>query len=72
MKLGSLNKPDKRNKAVKILYKSTIWSCMREFCHYTPSCYLEMLDKLQKWICTVVGPLHATSLPLHPLRIVRI
>ena len=66
MKLGPLNKPDKRNKAVKSLYKSTIWSCMKDFCHYTPSCYLEMLDKLQKEICRVVGPLHATSFALEP------
>ena len=33
------------------LYKSTIWSCMECYCHVlagAPSCYLEMLDKLQK------------------------
>ena len=33
------------------LYKSTIWPCM-EYCCYVwggaPSCYLELLDKLQK------------------------
>ena len=27
-----------------------------------PSCYLELLDKLQKWICRTVGPSFATSL----------
>ena len=27
-----------------------------------PSCYLELLDKLQKWICRTVGPSLATSL----------
>ena len=33
------------------LYKSTIQSCMEYYCHAwggTPSCYLELLDKLQK------------------------
>ena len=46
------------------LYKSTIQSCM-EYCHVwagAPSCYLELLDKLQKWICRTVGPLPAASL----------
>ena len=27
-----------------------------------PSCYLELLDKLQKWICRTTGPSLATSL----------
>ena len=27
-----------------------------------PSCYLELLDKLRKWICGTVGPSLATSL----------
>ena len=34
------------------LYKSTIRPCMEYCCHVwagAPSCYLEMLDKLQKW-----------------------
>ena len=47
------------------LYKSTIRSCM-EYCWHVwagaPSCYLELLDKLQKWICRTVGPSLATSL----------
>ena len=41
------------------LYKSTIWPCMEYCCHIwsgAPSCYLELLDKLQKWICRTVGP----------------
>ena len=41
------------------LYKSTIRSCMEYCCHVwagAPSCYLELLDKLQKWICRTVGP----------------
>ena len=42
------------------LYKSTIQSYMEYCCHVwvgAPSCYLELLDKLQKWICRMVGPL---------------
>ena len=41
------------------LYKSTIRPCM-EYCYHiwagAPSCYLELLDKLQKRICRTVGP----------------
>ena len=40
------------------LYKSTIWSCMEYCCHVwagAPSCYLELLYKLQKWIYRTVG-----------------
>ena len=47
------------------LYKSTIRPCMEYCCHVwagAPSCYLELLDKLQKWICRTVGPSLATSL----------
>ena len=46
------------------LYKSTIWSCMEYCCHVwvgAPSCYLELLDKLQKRICRSVGPSLAAS-----------
>ena len=47
------------------LYKSTIRPCM-EYCHHfwacAPSCYLELLDKLQKQICRTVGPSFAASL----------
>ena len=46
------------------LYKSTIRPCM-EYCHVwagAPSCYLELLNKLQKWICRTVG----TSLVASP------
>ena len=42
------------------LYKSTIQPYMEYCCHVwvgAPSCYLELLDKLQKWICRMVGPL---------------
>ena len=47
------------------LYKFTILSFMEYNCHIwagAPSCYLELLDKLQKWICKTVGPLFASSL----------
>ena len=47
------------------LYKSTLWPCMEYCCHVragAPSCYLELLDKLQKWICRTVGPSLAASL----------
>ena len=47
------------------LYKSTTWPCT-EYCYHgwagAPSCYLELLDKLQKWICRTVGPSLAASL----------
>ena len=47
------------------LYKSTIRLYMENCCHVWAGalgCYLELLDKLQKWICRTVGPLLATSL----------
>ena len=47
------------------LYKSIIRPCM-EYCYHVwagaPSCYLEMLDKLQKPICSTLGPSLAASL----------
>ena len=49
------------------LYKSTICPCMEYCCHIwagAPSCYLELLDKLQKRICRTVGPSLAASLEL--------
>ena len=49
------------------LYKSTIRPCMEYCCHVwagAPSCYLELLDKLQKRICRIVGPSLAASLEL--------
>ena len=45
------------------LYKSTMWPCMEYCCHVwagAPSCYLELLDKLQKWVRLLV--LHLLSL----------
>ena len=47
------------------LCKSTIRSCMEYCCHVwagAPSCYLELLDKLQKQICRTVGPSLAACL----------
>ena len=38
---------------------------MEYCCHVwtgTLSCYLELLDRLQKWICRTLGPSFATSL----------
>ena len=47
------------------LYKSTIRPCMEYCCDVwagAPSCYLDLLDKLQKRICRIFGPSRATSL----------
>ena len=47
------------------LYKSTMRPCMEYCCHVwagAPSCYLDLLDKLQKRICRIVGPSLAASL----------
>ena len=47
------------------LYKSTICPCMEHCCEVwagAPSCYLELLDRLQKRICRTGGPSLAASL----------
>ena len=47
------------------LYKSTICPCMEYCCHIwagAPSCYLDLLDKLQKGICRIIGPSLTASL----------
>ena len=47
------------------LCKSTIQPCMKYCCHAWVSalrCYLELLDKLKRWICRTGGPLLAASL----------
>ena len=47
------------------LYKSTIRPCKEYCCHVwagAPSCYLDLLDKLQKQIYRIVGPSLAASL----------
>ena len=54
-----------RLKIALYLYKSTIRPCMEYCCHVwagAPSCYLDLLDKLQKRICRIVGPSLAASL----------
>ena len=47
------------------LYKSTRRPCI-EYCSHVwagaPSCHLELLEKLQKRICSIVGPSRAVSL----------
>ena len=46
-------------------HKSTIHPCMEYCCHVwagAPSCYLELLDKLQKQICRAAGPSLGASL----------
>ena len=50
---------------VLYLYKSTIRPCMEYCCHVwagAPKCYLDLLDKLQRRICRVVGPDLSASL----------
>ena len=70
MKIGALIRSMKflSPEIVLYLYKSTISSCMEYCCHVwagAPSCYLELLDKLQKGICRTVCPsLAATLEPL--------
>ena len=52
-------------KVALYLYKSTMHPCMEYCCHVwagAPSCYLDLLDKLQKRICRIVGPSLAASL----------
>ena len=53
------------------LSKSTIHQCMEYSCHVwagAPSCYLELLDRLQKRICRTAGPLLTASIEPLPLR----
>ena len=50
------------------LYKSTIRPCLEYCCHVwagAPSCYLDLLDKLQKRICRTVG--RSLTASLEPL-----
>ena len=55
------------------VYKSTICLCIEYCCNVWTgafSCYMELLDKLQKQICRTVGPSLATSLePLGPVNV---
>ena len=65
-KIGALIRSMKFPPEVALyLHKSTVWLCMEYCCHAwagAPSCYLELLDKLQKRICRTVGPSLAASL----------
>ena len=67
-KIGALIRSMKFLSPEVVLYlnKSTICPCMEYCCHVwtgAPSCYLELLDKLQKVICRrTVGPSLAASL----------
>ena len=52
---------------LRLLFISTIQLCMEYCCHVwtgTPSCYLDMLDKLLKWVCKTVCP--SLSTPVEP------
>ena len=49
------------------LYKCTIRFYMEYCCHVwsgAPRCYLELLDKLEKWICRIIGS--SLPAPLEP------
>ena len=62
-----LKLPPRKLEVALYLNKSTVQSYMEYYCHVwagSPSCYLEFLDKLQKWICRTVGPSLAASLEL--------
>ena len=70
-KLGALIRSMKfpSPEVVLYLYKSTMRPCMEYCCHVwagAPSCYLELLDKLQKGICRTVGI--SLSTPLESLK----
>ena len=73
-KIGALIRSMKFLSVALYLCKPTIRSCMEYRCHVwagAPSCYLELLDKLQKRICRTVGSSLAASLePLAHHRIV--
>ena len=66
-KIGALIRSMKflSHEAALYLYKSTIRPCIEYCCHVwagAPSCYLELLHKLQKRICRTVGPSLAACL----------
>ena len=69
MKIGALIRSIKflSPEVALYLYKSTIQSCMEYCCHVwtgASSCYLELLDKLQRRICRTGPPLAASLEPL--------
>ena len=50
---------------VLYLCKSTTRLCLKYCCYVWPSalsCYLDMVDSLEKWICRTVGPALTVSL----------
>ena len=60
-KIGALSRSMKLllSKVALYLYKSTIRPCMEYCCHVRAgarSCFLQLLDKLQKRICRTAGP----------------
>ena len=66
-KVGSLYRSMKylTPEAALYLYKSTIRPCMECCCHLwagAPACHLDLLDRVQKRICHLVGPALASSL----------
>ena len=53
------------SKVALYLNKSTRQPYVEYCCHVfagAPSCYLDMLDKVQKWVCMTVGPSFADFL----------
>ena len=67
MKIGALIRSMKflSPEVALYLYNSTIRPCMEYCCRVfagARSCYLDLLDKLQKRICRIVGPSLAASL----------
>ena len=51
--------------SIKFLCPEFVLYLCKYCCHFwagEPSCYVELLDKLQKWICRTVGPSLAVSL----------
>ena len=72
-KIGALIRSMKFLSPEVVLYfnKSTMHPCMEYCCHTwadAPSCYLELLQKLQKQICRTVDPSLAASLEPLALR----
>ena len=72
-KIGALQRSMKflSPKIVLYLYKSTIRPCMEYCCHVwagAPKRYLDLLDRLQKRVCRMVGPILAGSLEPLALR----
>ena len=61
-KIGACSMKFLSPKVALYLYRSTIRPCVEYCCHVRASCYLELLGKLQKWICRAVGPSLAASL----------